>query len=141
MVEATPKPPTTVDSAAKAQIALGTVIRYAIQVATHITNTGARVVQFSGTAASHAADGAAAIDLDVVDAGERGYRPVLWVEVYDADGSFKATAKQSRGLLFPGTSLHQRFDLGKLAPGTYKVVIYADTGEDSVYAAQFKVVF
>jgi len=77
----------------------------------------------------------------VQDVGERGYRPVLWIEVYDANGALKANAKQSRGLLFPGTSLHQHFDLGKLAPGAYKAVVYADTGEDSVYASQFKVVF
>jgi len=141
MVEAAPRAPATVEANGKSQLAIGTVVRYAIQVATHIGGSGTRAVRFLSTSAAHSPEGAAAIDLDVQDVGERGYRPVLWIEVYDANGALKANAKQSRGLLFPGTSLHQHFDLGKLAPGAYKAVVYADTGEDSVYASQFKVVF
>jgi len=98
-------------------------------------------VKFAGTGAAETPEGTAAVDLDVQDVGERGYRPVLWIEVYDSKGVLRAKAKQSRGLLFPGTSLHQRFDLGKLPSGTYKAVIFADTGEDSVYAAQYTVIF
>ena len=61
------------------------------------------------------------------------------MEVYDAQGGLKAKADQTRGLLYPGTSLHQHFELGKLPPGTYKAVIFADTGEDSVFATQFTI--
>jgi hypothetical protein len=143
MVEGAVRPPQTTGAEAghKAQVGIGTAVRYAIQVATHIGSSGTRSVQFVGTAAQRAADGGSAVVLDVHDVGERAYRPTLWIEVYDSLGALRGKARQSRGLLYPGTSLRQTFDLGKLPPGTYKAVIFADTGEDSVYASQYTVVF
>lgn len=120
---------------------LGAVMRYAIQIATHIGSTGTHTIKFMNAAATRAADGGAQLDLDAQNTGERGYRPVLWIEVYDATGALKAKAKQSRGLLYPGTSLHQHFDLGKLDAGTYRAVVFADTGEESVIASQYTVKF
>ena len=114
-------------------------MRYAVQLATHIRTSGSRTVQFGSPAASTATTGTAALDVDMTDTGERGFRPTLWVEVYDAQGTLRAQAKQTRGLLYPGTSLHQHFDLGKLASGTYKAVIFADTGEDAVFATQYTI--
>lgn len=141
MVEGAMKPATAAaGERGKAQVGLGTVIRYAVQVATHIGPSGTRAVKFT-KAGVVPSDSSSAIELDVNDVGERAYRPVLWVEVYDADGNLRAKAKQSRGLLYPGSSLRQHFDLGRLAPGTYKAVIFADTGEDSVFASQYTLVF
>ena len=70
--------------------------------------------------------------------GTSGYRPVLWMEVYDETGALVARKQQDRGLLYPGTSLKQRFDLGKLPSGAYKVVLFADTGDDAVYAVPYR---
>jgi hypothetical protein len=142
MVEGTPSvPPAPASVTAKPAVAVGAVMRYAIQLATHIQNSGTRTVQFNSPSAAKSATGGAALDVDMVDSGERGFRPTLWVEVYDAQGTLRAKAKQSRGLLYPGTSLHQHFDLGALPSGTYKAVIFADTGEDSVFATQFSINF
>ncbi len=135
------------DSANKTNVGIGTVIRYAVQVATHIGMTGTRTVRFQNIEAKRGGDsktasaGNAAIELDVLNAGDRGYRPSLWIEVYDAQGTLRAKAKQSRGLLYPGCSLRQRFELGALPPGAYKAVIFADTGEESVYASQYTIAF
>ena len=73
--------------------------------------------------------------------GERAYRPTLWIEVYDPSGALKASARQERGLLYPGTSLRQTFALGKLTPGQYRAVVFADSGEDAVFASQFTLKF
>ena len=140
MVEGAPTEPSASGSVAgKPAVAVGAVMRYAIQLATHIRNSGTRTVQFTSPAATKAADGSAVLDVDMLNTGERGYRPTLWVEVYDAQGALRGKAKQSRGLLYPGTSLHQHFDLGKLASGTYKAVIFADTGEETVFATQYTI--
>jgi hypothetical protein len=139
MVEGAPvEPGAATGSQGKPAIAVGAVMRYAIQVATHIRSSGSRTVQFASPAAGKTTNGAA-LDVDVTDTGERGFRPTLWVEVYDAQGTLRAKARQSRGLLYPGTSLHQHFDLGSLPAGAYKAVIFADTGEDSVFAAQYSI--
>ena len=73
--------------------------------------------------------------------GERAYRPALWIEVYDEQGTMRANARQERGLLYPGTSLKQTFALGRLAPGTYRAIVFADSGEDAVFAQQYTLRF
>ena len=117
-------------------VGVGSTVRYAIQVATHV-GAGARTVRFSDVALQ-AADTANALELIVANAGERAYRPALWVEVYDEAGALRARRRQERGLLYPGTSLRQRFELGSLAAGGYKAVVFADIGGDAVQAATFR---
>jgi len=122
-------------------VGVGSVVRYAIQVATHIGSSGTRAVQFTNVNAVKNANGTGAVDLDVVNTGERGYRPTLWIEVYDAAGVLRAKGRQVRGLLYPGTSLRQHYDLGALPSGTYKALIFADTGVEPVFASQIALVF
>ena len=124
-----------------AGVGIGSVMRYAVQVATHIGSTGTRAVQFTNVNAAQNADGTGAVTLDVVNTGERGYRPTLWIEVYDAAGVLRAKGKQVRGLLYPGTALRQHYDLGTLPHGNYKALIFADTGTEPVFASQITLVF
>ncbi len=124
----------------RAQVGVGAVLRYAVQVATHVRG-GSRRVRFTVPAVRAAPDGGRTLDLTVENVGERGYRPSLWVEVYDAEGALRARRQQDRGLLYPGTSVRQQFALGALPAGTYKVVLFADTGDDAVYAAAHKLAF
>jgi hypothetical protein len=126
---------------AQPSIGVGSVVRYAVQVATHIGSTGARTVQFTNVNAVKNTNGTGAVNLDVVNTGERGYRPTLWIEVYDASGALRAKGKQVRGLLYPGTSLRQHYDLGALPSGSYKALIFADTGVEPVFASQIALVF
>lgn len=123
------------------QVGIGSVIRYAIQVATHIGSTGKRAVKFEKPTATHTASGDAALDLDVISSGERATRPTLSVELYDSQGVIKGKGKQLRGLLYPGTSLRQHFQFGALPPGTYKAVVFADTGDEKVLATQFTITY
>jgi hypothetical protein len=139
MVEGQSAPPAAGDS--QPEMKIGAIMRYAVQVATHIDNTGTRSVAFTDAGISKTETGDAALDVNVHDNGQRAYRPTLWVEIYDAQGALKAKAKQSRGLLYPGTSLHQHFDLGALPPGTYKAVVFADVGAPAVIATQYTVSF
>lgn len=125
----------------QAQVGIGSVIRYGIQVATHIGTTGTRTVKFEKPTAGHDSAGSATLDLDVVSTAERGVRPKFSAEVYDATGALKAKGAQTRGLVYPGTSFRQHFDFGKLPAGTYKVVVFADTGAEQVFASQFTIVF
>lgn len=118
-------------------VGVGAVVRYAIQVATHVGG-GDRLVRFSDVAL-HAADTANVLELVVANVGERAYRPALWVELYDEGGALRARRRQERGLLYPGTSLRQRFDLGALAAGGYRAVVFADAGGDAVHAATYRV--
>jgi len=125
-------------SGGRPQVGVGAVVRYAVQVATHIRTTGSRKVAFTNTKfLTDTTTGQQSFELDVMNAGDRAYRPALWIEVYDEQGALKANARQERGLLYPGTSLKQAFPLGKLQPGTYRAIVFADSGEDAVFAQQF----
>lgn len=128
-------------SGGRPQVGIGAVMRYAVQVATHIGRTGARTVNFANSRFLTSPDSTQSFELEVQNTGERAYRPALWIEVYDEQGSLRANARQERGLLYPGTSLRQTFALGRLAPGTYRAIVFADSGEDAVFASQFTLKF
>ena len=128
-------------SGGRPQVGLGAVVRYGVQVATHIRDTGSRKVAFANSKFLTNADSSQSFELEVRNEGERAYRPTLWIEVYDEQGALRANARQERGLLYPGTSLKQTFALGKLAPGAYRAIVFADSGEDAVFASQFTLRF
>jgi hypothetical protein len=138
MVEGAPTaPPAT----ANKQVGLGAIVRYAVQLATHLPATGSRKVAFANQTLSADSTGHRVVELDVENIGDRGYRPSIWVELYDSTGTLRGRREQQRGLLYPGTSLKQRFVFDTLPAGTYKAVIFADTGDDAVFAAQYKLEF
>ena len=133
--------PTMPPAAANKQVGLGAIVRYAVQLATHLPATGSRKVAFANQTLSADSAGHKIVELEVENIGDRGYRPSIWVELYDSTGALRGRREQQRGLLYPGTSLKQRFVFDTLPAGTYKAVIFADTGDDSVFAAQYKLQF
>jgi hypothetical protein len=138
MVEGAVNPPR---QNAERQVAIGTVMRYAIQIATHLSDETAATVVLEKQRVSLTADRTRSIELEVRNNSEKGYRPLIWVELYDASGSLRVRAKQQRGLLYPGTSIKQNFSLGRLPAGSYKAIVFADTGDEPVFAAEYKLSF
>jgi hypothetical protein len=138
MVEGAPTAP---PAAANKQIGIGAVVRYAVQLATHLPKAGSRKVAFSNQVLSTDSTGHRVVEMDVQNSGDRAYRPNLWVELYDAAGVLRGRREQQRGLLYPGTSLKQRFVFDALPAGSYKAVVFADSGDDAVFAAQYKLEF
>lgn len=125
----------------KQQVGLAAVMRYAVQVATHIRESGSKTVSFSDNKFIALPDGSRALQLDVLNTGTRAYHPKMWVELYDGEGNLKNRVEQQRGLLYPGTSLRQTFALGKLVPASYRAVVFADTGDDEISAAEYRLKF
>jgi hypothetical protein len=133
--------PTAPPAASAHEIGLGAVVRYAVQLATQLPTAGSRRVRLAKHAFTPDSTGARTLEMTVENAGERAYRPALWVELYDASGVQRARLQQQRGLLYPGSSLRQRFTFPSLPAGSYKAVVFADTGDDTVSAAQYSLVF
>lgn len=134
-------PPPTAGRAGQAQVGIGSVIRYAVQIATHVGKTGMGAVKFESPSAVKTPAGDAALDIDVQSTGTRAVRPKMSVELYDAQGVVKGRATQQRGLLYPGTGLHQHFEFGKIEPGTYKAILFADIGGEKVTALQVTITY
>jgi hypothetical protein len=112
-----------------------------VQVATHLPSAGSRQVRLTRQGFLRDSTGARVLDMVVENTGERAYRPNLWIELYDARGVMRKRIEQQRGLLYPGTSLKQRFSFGALPAGVYKALVFADTGDDTVSAAQYRLTF
>jgi len=140
MVEGEKAPPPATQAKTQ-QVGLGAILRYAVQVATHVGTSGARTIRFARTQLVTKPDSSRAFNVDVENTGERAYKPALWIELYDAAGALVANVRQERGLLYPGTSLLQTFELGKLAGGSYRAVVFADSGDDAVFASQYTLKF
>lgn len=138
MVEGQPRLP---PQAGRGEIGLGAVFRYAVQVATHLPTAGSRKVRITRQGFLTDSTGARVLDVVLENTGERAYRPNLWIELYDGRGVMRKRIEQQRGLLYPGTSLMQRFSFGALPAGEYKALVFADTGDDTVSAAQYKLTF
>jgi hypothetical protein len=138
MVEGAPSAP---PAASNKQVGLGAVVRYAVQLATHLPAPGSRKVAFQNQTQRTDSAGHRILELEVENVGDRGYRPAMWVELYNDAGVLLGRREQQRGLLYPGTSLRQRFDFDVLPAGTYKAVVFADTGDDAVFATQYKLRF
>jgi hypothetical protein len=120
---------------ARAALAVVPVLRQAVQMATHIGATGEARLTFSAPVVN-----GQQLAIDVTDAGSRACRPSLRLEVYTSDGSLVTAQTSQRGLLYPTTSLRQKFELPPLAPGEYTVLLLADVGVDHVQGQKFQIV-
>jgi hypothetical protein len=140
MVEGIPKgsaESSRAEPKARVTVGLETTMRYAVQFATHIQDTGLRKMDFAGTKVIATPLGAKTLQFDVQNSGERAYRPLLRTELYNEQGTLVGKFENQRGLLYPGSSLRQQHDLGTVPPGTYKALVIADTGGDEVFGAQY----
>lgn len=110
-------------------------IRYAVQVATHVGQAQRRI---SLEGAHLTGEGAGrALEVDVVNTGEQADRLELRVDLFDAEGAPAGRLTSSRGLVYPGTSIRQRFEFPALPAGTYRALLVVDTGSDDVFGAEY----
>jgi hypothetical protein len=124
-------------STRKVQAAVVTRIRYAVQMITQIGAATKPVARFEAPAVQAAADGTKALQVDIANTGIRSFTPAFTLEVYAEDGTRVTSSAASREVLYPGTSLRQRFTLGTLHPGTYRALVTLDAGDDTVFGAQY----
>lgn len=122
----------------RGEIGIATRLRYAVQVATHLPEGGSPAVDFANPRATTTPQGGKRFEFDVVNTGTLAYRPRVRVELFDGEGAPAGQIASERGLLYPGTSLRQGFDLGAVRPGRYQLLVVVDTGGESVFGAQYQ---
>jgi hypothetical protein len=139
MVETAPDEPTAaLPREGRVRVGVRTAMRYGVQLATTIRGTGAASAAFASPQAQAAAGGHRTLRFDVLNDGDLAYRPHVRLELFDADGAPRGRWEAERGLLYPGTSLRQSFDLGALPAGTYQALVVADAGGESVFGARYR---
>jgi len=144
MVEGAQKEPLESPHAAKgkkAQLGIRTTLRYGVQVATHILHSGTKSVRILQAKLTPAQGGSKRLEVDIEDNGTLGFRPEVYVEVFDSKGQSMGKFPGASARLYPGTSVRQIIDLGKILPGTYKALVVVDAGGEDVFGAQYNLEF
>jgi hypothetical protein len=119
------------------ELGLRQVVRYGIQIATHIEATGVSNLRLDGTGLIQLENGETALNLVVENDGTTMIRPDLWVELYDLNGETLGRRNGVPTRIYPGTSVNQKVSLGDLAPGNYKALVILDAGTDDVFGAEY----
>lgn len=113
-----------------------TILRYGIQIVANIGDSGTRNVKFLEKKLSYA-QGKKTLELDIENTGERELKPLVYVELFNADGTYAGKFECPPTRFYPGCSIKCTFDLSSLAKGTYKTLVVADNGDEYVFGAQY----
>lgn len=119
------------------RVAIRTIMRYGIQMVTHIGRTGEYSMQFAGKQLV-ADDSLRVLEVDIENTGHRWLSPAVWAELYDADGASLGRFEGQRLHIFPECSARFRINLTEVPPATYNALIVADNGDDHVFGTQAK---
>lgn len=96
----------------EARLGIRTVIRYGIQMITHIGDTGTRKLKFLNTKLMKE-DEKRILQVDIENIGERRLKSLLWAEFYDEEGNYAGRFEGGRLNLYPGTSVRYKVDLSE----------------------------
>ena len=129
------------DTLGDMQARVNQVVRYGVQLVTHLGDTGDRAVRFADKALEQSADGTRTLRVDVENTGERCMRPHLWVELHDSSGLRLGRFECDRKRLYPGTSVRYVVDLTGAPSGSYEALVVVDNGDEHVFGAQYGMEF
>jgi len=118
------------------QFGIKQLLRYGIQLVTHIEDSGTRNIKFLNTELVQTENGQQ-LNIDVENTGERWLRPNLVVELYDEMGSQAGKVDGGKWRIYPGTSVRFTADLTAIASGKYIALVIVDNHDDHVFGAQF----
>lgn len=125
----------------KSQMGIRQTIRYGIQIATHIAQTGTKKISFVETKLLPNENGKRMLQVDIENSGEIFIRPDVYVELFDDKGVSKGKFPGVRYRLYPGSSVRELIDLTSVAAGSYKAIVVVDAGGEDVYGAEYTLKF
>ena len=143
MVEGIPKgsPESSGARNKKAEMGIMQMIRYGIQVASHIANTGTRKVKFNDPKLVRNEKGGRIFQVDIENTGELGFRPEVYLELFDDKGVSMGKFQGIRYRIYPGTSVRESIDVSSVKKGKYKALVVVDAGGDDIFGAQYDLQF
>jgi len=126
------QPPDT--SSLRTGMAIQTVMRYAIQIITHIGASGSSDLEFLNVGVTRQ-NNLPVIEVDIRNMGDRALRPAVSIDLFDSAGTLLGTIAAERKRIYPGTSARILLSLEGMTPGSYSGVIIADCDEEHVFGA------
>lgn len=122
------------------QMGLAQVLRYAIQIATHIAETGERAIEFKDIQLTTGPDSSKALEFSIISTGTLWMRPSVYVELFDATGASRGRLAGKEFRLYPSTCVRQSLGMPQLPRGEYKALIVVDAGGKDAFGAEFKLI-
>jgi len=142
MVEPLPEIPdeALTEEQRKVQIGIKQIVRYGVQMITHIDDTGTREIKFLKTELLDEGE-KKILEVDVENIGERWLRPVLYVELFDDQANHVGKFEAGQLRIYPGTSVRYRVDLTTVSTGRYKAMVIVDNKDEYVFGAELTLDF
>jgi hypothetical protein len=122
----------------KVSVGLQTVIRYAIQIVTDFGDSGEWQLRFRDKKLVMS-EGKRLFELDIENVGERWLSPMVWIELYNAEGVPAGRFESSQKRIYPGCSVRHQMDLTGVPAGIYNAVAIADNKDDHVFGGQYEI--
>ena len=143
MVESVPpgSPESSIRNGDSTRLGLFQNIRYAIQIASHVANTGEKMVRFLDVRLTKHDGGARVLQVDIENSGSLYMKPDVTVELFGANGQSRGRISGGKFRMYPGTSVRHLISLDEIPPGTYKALIVVDAGGQDVFGAQYTLQF
>ncbi len=120
----------------RAELGIRQVMRYGIQMLTHIADTGTRKIKFLDKKLI-SQDGKTILQMDIENIGERWLTPTVWVELYDDQGAQAGRLESGMRRIYPSCSVRYKIDLTDVPKGKYKALVVADNGDEYVFGAKY----
>jgi len=138
MVEEIEKSSPEASTAEKDRVELGIrqVMRYGIQMLTHIGDTGTRKIKFLDKKLI-SQDGKTILQMDIENIGERWLTPTVWAELYNDQGTELGRFEGGKRRIYPSCSVRYKVDLTDVPEGKYKALVVADNGDEYVFGAKY----
>jgi hypothetical protein len=114
-------------------------MRYAVQIVTHIADTGDKTLELQSAELVRPDAAAASVEVVYTHTGTRAFRPTVWLEVYDAAGAQVGEFEGQSLIMYPGASATNRIGLpDDLPAGAYSALVILDGGDDALFGAQIE---
>lgn len=136
MVQAITKSLLNPENQAEDTVGISAGLRFAVQVATHIGDTGKRSLRFFDTKVDKG-ELFSTLRISLENNGERKLVAVPYADVYSAAGQAVGRIQGSARGLYPGTSIRMEFPLKDMVPGRYKIQVVADCGGNDLFGAVY----
>ena len=119
----------------KNQVSITSVMRYGMQVITHIGTVQNKKLLFSDSKLLKNNE-KILLQFDIENTGEQLLKPDVRLELYDNNGQHVGNFEVEKKRTFPGTSVRHGINLENIKAGNYKALIVADCGEDDLFGHQ-----
>lgn len=138
MVEEVPPAALAADVQSRPHLGVRNVYRYAIQIITHIGESGEEDFRVSAMKLeAQDPDHLGKLEVDLENVGDTMLRAELRFELFDQDGRAAGVFLSSRKRLFPMTSGRFTADLTTVPSGVYKLLMLVRLTSGSVYASEY----